>query len=180
MTKKNIFVENSEFQCVGCGRGLDITAMRAAERAEYKRTGYCPECLAREKEIKKALAAEKRAEREAAKAAAAEKRAKNPSAAARVRTLIENATFNDEQLEQLMDLGLTKTKTKIAYQLLKEIDDNADWETEVYFGGAPRYQKTPLNINGRRLYMTNNIYQKNIELVRKLLVEIGSLQDVAE
>jgi len=180
--EKNVNVENNAnvVICHACGSAFDLTKLRAAERAELKRDGLCPKCIAVRKIERKAAAAEKRAAREAAKAAAAERRAKNPSAAMQVRTMLENANFNDDQLNKVMDLEFTKAKTKIAYQLLKPIDDNADWEVEVYFSGAPRYQKTPLNINGHRLFMTNDIYKKNVELVRELLIEIGSLNDAAD
>jgi len=180
MMNVNVNVENNVVICNECGAAIDMTQLKAAQRAELKRNGLCPACVAKKKAEHKAAAAERKAAREAAKAAAAAKRAANPSAASQVRTMLENSNFNDEQLEQLMDLGLTKAKTKIAYQLLKQIPENADWEVEVYFGGAPRYQKTPLDINGKQFYMTNNIYKKNVELVHKLLVEIGALNDVAE
>jgi len=174
---KNIYVESSDHKCTDCGRGIDIAAMRIAQRAEFKRHGLCPECIAKVKEQKKQHAAERKAAAEAARAEAAERRAQNPSAANRIRALIEQATFNDEQLNKIMDFELTKSKTKISYPILKEIKDGDDWEVETYFSGALRYQKRPLNINGHELYMTNSMYTRNIPLVKKFLVEIGSLND---
>ena len=53
----------------------------------------------------------------------------NPSIAEQVKTMLENSSFNDEQLErlkQLMDFDINKVRTKIAYQLLKPIEDDAD------------------------------------------------------
>ena len=178
-TVKNIFVENSEYVCVECGRGIDITAMRAADRVEFKRHGLCPECAAAKKAEAKAAAAVRKAEREAAKAAAAEKRAKNPSAASQIRALIESATFDDEQLAKMKDVELTKAKTKVSFQLLKEINPEDDWELETYYNGGLRYQKKPVVINGKvgHIYMTNNLYSKNIPLVKRFLVEIGSLEE---
>ena len=175
---KNVNVENNvETVCVECGNVVDMNQLKAAQRAEFKRNGLCPECVAKAKAARKAAAAEHKAAREAAKAAAAAKRAANPSAAAQVRTMLENASFNDEQLNKVIDFEFTKARTKISYQLLKTIDENADFEMEMYFAGGLRYQKKPLDINGRQFYMTNNIYKKNVELVRELLIEIGSLND---
>ena len=175
----NVNVENNAnvVICSECGASIDMTQLKAAQRADLKRDGLCPTCVTAKKAERKAAAAERKAAREAAKAAAAEKRAKNPSAAAQVRMMLESANFNDEQLEKVQNFELTKAKTKISFQLLKEIGPDADWETEVYFAGGLRYQKKPIEINGKQLYMTNNIFVKNIPLVKNFLIEIGSLND---
>ena len=166
--------------CEVCNNELNAYTWTSTERATFKRTGMCPTCYQNHIKARNERIAANKARNKATRQAVLERRKNNPSAASLVRQMLETATFDDEQLKQVMDFNLTRAKTKIAYPLLKEITSEQDWETETYFSGVSRYQKKPLAINDKMLYMTNNIYVKNVPLVKQFLIDIGSLQDVAE
>jgi hypothetical protein len=94
---------------------------------------------------------------------------KRISAFKRVRNMIVNASLNEEQITMLMDKPNTQHATGIAYQILKEANENMSRDEQIRKYGKTRYAVKPIEINGKEYFLTNDIYEKNVSRFAYLL-----------
>lgn len=101
----------------------------------------------------------KKVEKETTKEKSFEKR---PSAGKQIRTLFELGIpkLKKEHLEILTSAEKTKEVLKIRYSFLKESTDNKE---DRKINGHCRYGKNTIKINNKDYWMTNDLYQRNIE-----------------
>ena len=87
---------------------------------------------------------------------------KKESAGKTIRTLFETIIpkLTKEHLEILTSQEKTKEVLKIRYPFLKEVKNEKD---ERKVNGHARYNKTIVKINDKDYYITNDLYQRNIE-----------------
>lgn len=87
---------------------------------------------------------------------------KKESAGKIIRTLFQSiiSKLKEEHLEILTSAEKTKETLKIRYPFLKEVTGEKD---ERKINGHARYNKTIVKINNKDYYITNDLYQRNIE-----------------
>lgn len=87
---------------------------------------------------------------------------KRPSAGKQIRTLFEAILpkLTKEHLEMLTSAEKTKETLKIRYAFIKEVKNEKD---ERKVNGHCRYGKNTIKINNKDYYITNDLYQRNIE-----------------
>jgi hypothetical protein len=93
-------------------------------------------------------------------------RQKKGSAFSRVKTMLLNTTLNEEAIAKLQDKEFTQKKTGVAYAILSA--------TPMELYGKKRYSTKPVMINGKEMYISNDIYEKNVEKIANLLSELAS------
>ena len=91
---------------------------------------------------------------------------KRPSAGKQIREMFESVIpkLKDEHLEILTSAEKTKETLKIRYAFLKEVKNEKD---ERKVNGHARYGKNTIKINDKDYYITNDIYERNIETFEK-------------
>ena len=160
----------------GCFEVIDLKSLTSVEADQFNKTGLCPVCYQKLMSAKRADIAKRKEEKKQKKIAWEQWKAEHPSAFKQVYDLLVAVSdnINDEQLEKLMDINITKPIVKNPYQLVIEINDMADWKEVTFFGGKSRYsKKSTLTICSKTLYLTNNWYKNTIPNVPKLLEELG-------
>lgn len=87
---------------------------------------------------------------------------KQPSAGKQIRDLFINniSKLTDKEIEILTSAEKTKEVLKIRYAFIKEVKNEKD---ERKINGHARYGKNTVKINDKDYYITNDIYQRNIE-----------------
>lgn len=87
---------------------------------------------------------------------------KRPSAGKQIRTLFETiiSKLKDEQLEILTSSEKTKETLKIRYAFLKETTENKE---DRKVNGNSRYGSKTITINDKSYWITNDLYERNIE-----------------
>ena len=93
------------------------------------------------------------------------KRQKTGSAFSRVKTMLLNTVLSEAALEKLQDKEFTQKKTGVAYAILSSTP------LEIY--GKKRYSTKPVVINGKTMYISNDIYEKNVDKIANLLSELA-------
>ena len=90
--------------------------------------------------------------------------------------------IDDEVLSLLMDHEITKGKTGITFQLLKEIPDDVDqdhliedFEKQGYVNNQIRYWRKVLLLNGRRFWITNHVFHHSVAKFLNLMIDITSV-----
>lgn len=157
----------TKFQCSDCGEWIEINTLDSRKTLpNAKRTGLCPTCYAKHVAARKAEAQRKRDEKAAAKAA------RPVSAFARVRTMLENATFSNEQVAFLTS---KQKEFGLAYAMLIPADANVAYKDVAFRGNKARYARHEVTINSKNYYLTNHIYDKNVDRIRNALVKMGAL-----
>ena len=137
--------------CPQCHKFFSVKNCTAAEIEAINEHGVCLTCEPAEVEVVVA------------------KPAKRISAFKRVRNMIVNASLNEEQITMLMDKQNTQHATGIAYQILKEADENMSRDEQIRKYGKTRYAVKPIEINGKEYFLTNDIYEKNVSRFALLL-----------
>jgi len=80
-------------------------------------------------------------------------------------SLVENDMINDAMLENLLDKQYTlKSLGGIKYPFLKEVDTSMAISDQVKINGKARYSTKVMNICGKDVVMTNDIYQKHLTI----------------
>ena len=137
--------------CPVCHKFFSVKNCTAEEIEAINKNGVCLDCVPVEVEVVVA------------------KPAKRISAFKRVRNMIVNASLNEEQITMLMDKQNTQHATGIAYQILKEADENMSRDEQIRKYGKTRYAVKPIEINGKEYFLTNDIYEKNVSRFALLL-----------
>jgi hypothetical protein len=90
---------------------------------------------------------------------------KKLSAGKTIRDLFESILpkLKKEQLEILTSQEKTKEVLKIRYAFLKEVKNEKD---ERKINGHARYNKGTVKINNKDYYITNDLYERNIEVFK--------------
>lgn len=137
--KRIVMTSENEFCCKDCHRTYNLDEFSKHDARNAFETGYCPICY--------------------------DKRRNLGSAFKRIQHAIVDAHLSPEQLRKLTDKKFTQRRTGIAYPVLRI--GNSD--TIIY--GKTRYAAKPimddegevLTLDGQPLYLTNDIYVKNVE-----------------
>ena len=157
----------TKFQCPDCGEWIELNTLDSRRTLpNAKRTGLCPTCYTKQVNVRKTEAQRKRDEK------AAIKTARPVSAFERVRSMLENATFSDEQVAFLTS---KQKEFGLAYAMLIPADANVTYKDVAFRGNKARYARREITINGSSYYMTNHIYDKNVDRIRNALVKMGAI-----
>ena len=146
-------MSNGVCLCPVCHKFFSVKNCTEVEIEAINEHGACIDCAPVEVEV----------------SVEAEKPAKRISAFKRVRNMIVNASLNEEQITMLMDKQNTQHATGIAYQILKEADENMSRDEQIRKYGKTRYAVKPIEINGKEYFLTNDIYEKNVSRFALLL-----------
>ena len=91
---------------------------------------------------------------------------KTVSAFKQVRQMILSANLNTAQVALLMDKSFTQKRTGIAYPMLRTV------KADIMKYGKARYAKKTITINNMEYRLTNDIYGRNVSLVKEMLADI--------
>ena len=80
--------------------------------------------------------------------------------------LIKKNCISQEIINSLMDVESTKKEFKIRYPFLRMVKMDEPEVLQIKVNGRNRYTKTPVNINGQKYFITNDIYAKNVPLFK--------------
>ena len=167
-------ISETKYKCSVCENEYEYNDMPSIFRPQARRTGLCPACYTARVKKRKELAKQRAAEREAA----SERRMKvrEQSAFTKVYNMLKAAHLSDENLEKLQDRNFTQKATAISYQLLvPKTDDRMADRAKTFYASKNRYARDTVEINGRQFYVTNNVYLKNINRVRNMLIEMNAI-----
>ena len=91
---------------------------------------------------------------------------KTVSAFKQVRQMILSANLNTAQVALLMDKSFTQKRTGIAYPMLRTV------KADIMKYGKARHAKKTITINNMEYRLTNDIYGRNVSLVKAMLADI--------
>lgn len=97
---------------------------------------------------------------------------KKPSAGKQIREMFINnlSKLTDKEMEILTSAEKTKEVLKIRYAFLKKSTDNKD---DRKVNGNARYGSKTISINGVEYWVTNDIYERNIENFKKWIESLN-------
>ena len=97
---------------------------------------------------------------------------KKPSAGKQIREMFINnlSKLTDKEMEILTSAEKTKEVLKIRYAFLKKSTANKD---DRKVNGCPRYGAKTISINGVEYWVTNDIYERNIENFKKWIESLN-------
>ena len=177
MAKKNISVG----QCVITKKFVSIKKMNDDQKLIFDRLGkivsadyvdefisslsdtdrmlmYFPAFKSELKAKHKALVAKRKKE-------LAERRANRPiSAFKRVVNLLTNAKLTNSQVKLLQDKKFVLNTTHIIYPILRPVEDG-----NLIISNKARYSNKKVSILGKDYFVTNHVYNHNVEMFAKLM-----------
>jgi hypothetical protein len=95
---------------------------------------------------------------------------KKMSARQVAKEMILNTNISSSMLHTLQDKRITHKFTGIIYPLIVPIDTD---DEKLLYAGKRRYGKDIITINGRKFFLTNDIYIRNLEPLSKLLAKLA-------